>query len=632
MSFEYPGGLWSLLGVFVLIAVYLVRKKYDETKVASTYLWRLAQQMQKKRQRTQRLKRALLFVLQLFAVVFAGLLIAQPHMLLPGADTHYIAVIDGSGSMRIADTQGKTRFARALERIEHDAAALPWGSSVSVILASDQAQTAAARVYAGSALHAALESLQCGWGEGDLDKAAEMIKPLHSGKKAPAVCLYTDKEYEQIKGASVVNICAQDDWNVSLDALEAQGSIYGTEFAAQVISHGRDANVTFELYVNGQRQDEANVQMSVNGKEQTQSAVLCPAGEAVSVSVLVKQMYDYSDVRMVAVADDHLPQDNEQRIYQPEKKTARVLLAGKKTYFLAEALSGFERLDVTLASEAAPAEGYDLYVYDGCMPEQTPQDGAVMMINPPRAPRGSGMVFGETLMGAVLTPVRSLENPAYEALVSNLTLENAAAVRFREVTQAGDFAPVLLCGKYPVLLAGKTPAGYGQLIMPLNLQDTNLPLTADYVVLMHNMLRYTIPPMLDRLSYASGTVVYPQTLPSCSRLYLQTPDMRIAALEKSEAQDGVLLAVPGSYTLMQELESGTERMISVFVHMPQSESEVKAVKETQMLDMSITERDEEEIKNQSTEDSRYAELTRLLAAALLLVLMVEWVVYQREKY
>jgi len=138
--------------------------------------------------------------------------------------------------------------------------------------------------------------------------------------------------------------------------------------------------------------------------------------------------------------------------------------------------------------------------------------------------------------------------------------------------------------------------------------------------------------MLDRLSYDSGTTVYPKTLPRCSKLYLQTPDMRIAALDQDEARAGILLSAPGSYTLMQELEDGSERLISAFVHMPQTESAVKQKKETQTLDMSISERNEERALNPDHDDGQRAELTRLLAAVLLLALMVEWVVYQREKY
>ena len=44
--------------------------------------------------------------------------------------------------------------------------------------------------------------------------------------------------------------------------------------------------------------------------------------------------------------------------------------------------------------------GYDLYIYDGCMPGALPEDGSVFLIDPPAAPEDTGVVLGETLLGA----------------------------------------------------------------------------------------------------------------------------------------------------------------------------------------------------------------------------------------
>ena len=49
MSFLYPLGLLGLIGVLVLILIYIIKSKYKEYTIASTYIWELSEKfMQKK--------------------------------------------------------------------------------------------------------------------------------------------------------------------------------------------------------------------------------------------------------------------------------------------------------------------------------------------------------------------------------------------------------------------------------------------------------------------------------------------------------------------------------------------------------------------------------------------------------
>lgn len=629
MSFVYPAGLWALLGVLVVVLACLIRQKHDMTGIASTYLWRLAQRIQKKSIAVQRLKRALLFVLQIFSVVLAALLIAQPRVLLPGAGTHHLAVIDGSGSMRIADAQGTTRFSRALDAAQRDAQKLPLGSSVTVVIAGDETSLLADHVSAGE-VKDALERAQCGFGEGDFTGAAALCQAMYDEGRATQVCLYTDRDAAGGDNLRVVDLRGEGEWNVSVTSLAAQGSIYGTVFDAQVVSDGRSANVSFELYLDGKKQDEAKMELRVDGGVMEYGAVHCPAGESVTVSLLVRQVYDYADVRLVAVAQDGLAADNEYRLYAAPEKTTRALLVGERTFFLEKALSVFA--DVALEKAKTPRdaalEGYDLYVFDGCLPDDMPAQGAVWMINPPWTPKNTGIVFGEALMGAGISAVREFENEQLYAITEHLALKDASVVRFREVTSGGRFAPVLLCGRYPVLLAGRSDGGDAQLVMPFDLQDSNLPLLTDYVLLVRGMLNYSVPPMLERQDYASGAQVSPRTLERCRKLFLQTPDMRVRALDPQDGGMDLCLSAPGGYTLMQEMEDGQERLLSFFVHMPQKESRLEAQGGAAFALMT---------GKQTAEDVQPAlaqpvALLRVLAAALVLVLLLEWVVYHREQY
>lgn len=636
MSFVYPAGLLALLGVGVLIIVALLRRKYEETTLSSTYLWRLAQRYQKQNQTVQRLKKALVFALELICIVLAAMLIAQPVITLPGADTGYVAILDGSGSMRIAAADGKTRFDRAKEAILSDAEALPWGSRITVILAGDGAQIAAQNLSAGD-VRAALESVQCGYGAGDLAGAMALCQQLFDAGEGTQACLYTDSDAPQAENLAVIDVQGEGEWNVSVSSLADEGSIYGTAFVADVVSDGRDANIGFELYLNGEKQDEEKLEFSVNGKKQEGSAVFCPAGETVQVSVLVRQAYSFSDVRICALAEDGLAQDNEYRLYAKPEKTTRVLLVGENAYFLERALAVFDSVDLTQAKTLGDAalEGYDIYVLDGCLPDDLPQDGAVWLINPPRSPRRLGIVFGEALVGASISPVREWDGEDYSALVQDLAMQDAALVRFREVTEHGEFEPVLLCGKMPALLAGRSQEGFVQLVMPFDLHDSNLPLLSDYIVLMRNMLDFSAPPMLGAQDFACGEAVYPKVMARCEKLFLQTPDMTVRIVEENERETGVRLTAPGGYTLLQELAGGEERILSFFAHMPKEESRIEAAQSSysdQALSLWLADEEETAALRESTREDQQVNPLRLLASVLLALMCLEWVVYHREKY
>ena len=172
MSFVYPAGLWALLALGVFAAVCLIRHRSEVTPVSSTYLWRLSEQRRKKKGYWRTLKRSLFFALQFLALTLSALLIAQPIMPMPGSGVNVAVILDASASMQMADGSGQTRFARAVAAAERDMDRLPWGASVTVVLAGDEARVAADHVSGGAELRAALEGVSCGWGAGDVAGAA----------------------------------------------------------------------------------------------------------------------------------------------------------------------------------------------------------------------------------------------------------------------------------------------------------------------------------------------------------------------------------------------------------------------------------------------------------------------------
>ena len=178
----------------------------------------------------------------------------------------------------------------------------------------------------------------------------------------------------------------------------------------------------------------------------------------------------------------------------------------------------------------------------------------------------------------------------------------------------------------PVMAAGTNASGCLQAVLPFDIQESNLPLLPDFVVLVNNMLEASAPTLLDAETVDCGTRVYPQPHPLCSRLFLQTPDMRLEALDPARAADGVRVDSPGSYTLMQEVR-GQQQVVRFAAQVPQAERTTQ----TQPVDQPLT------LTAGGQAESAPAHVrvfypARLMALALLALLLAEWGMYHREKY
>lgn len=617
MSFVHPAGLWALAGVLALLAAHFVRRRYAQRALPSAYLWRLAERYRKQREPGRRMRRAALLVAQLFCVATAALLVAQPEIALPGARTAYVAVLDASGSMRVCDASGETRFARACRAIEADAAALPWGSRVSVVLAGDEARLAAENLRAGSKLRLALDAFACDYGAGDLDGAMAICDRLLQSGGASQVVLYTDREIAGATGLRVVYARGESEWNVSLTPVAAERTGQGMRLRATLCSAGRDADVALSVLVDGAEPDAANVALSVGGEVCSDMNVHAAAGEPVEIAVQVTGMKAASSAVLSVQAQDGLDADNEARFCGRPTESTRVLLTGGNVFFLQRALEAFDEVALECAedcTEVAP-EGYDVYVYSGCMPRALPESGSVWLLNPPDAPEDTGVVFGELLLGGAISA------EAEGMLTENLALREAVAARFTEIVSCGRMTPVLRCGEMPLLLSGKTASGGALLLLACDVAETNLPLTADFIALLDNMLRLSAPQPLPAQLYACGDAPELARLSTCARLFVQSPDRSIRELDA--AQSRVVLREPGVYSVMEQLAGGRERLFSFAAHMPEAEGADAG----DALTLALREPNVDALAALE----RRVPIAGLLAALLLLLLMIEWGLDEHER-
>ena len=80
---------------------------------------------------------------------------------------------------------------------------------------------------------------------------------------------------------------------------------------------------------------------------------------------------------------DGLAADNQYQLFSAPEGTVSTLLVSQTPFFLSSALSAFPQVDLQTAPspQDIQAEGYDLYIFEGCLPESLPQDGALWLFS-----------------------------------------------------------------------------------------------------------------------------------------------------------------------------------------------------------------------------------------------------------
>ena len=136
MSFLYPLGLLGLIGVPILIIIYIIKNKYTESVIASTYIWTLSEKFLKRRLPINKFVGIISLILQILAVIFISVAVAHPVLTLPNSANDYLFVLDGSGSMNIT-RDDKTRLDFAKEEIAEIIEDSANGSAYSLIFAGE---------------------------------------------------------------------------------------------------------------------------------------------------------------------------------------------------------------------------------------------------------------------------------------------------------------------------------------------------------------------------------------------------------------------------------------------------------------------------------------------------------------
>ena len=622
MSFLNPAGLWGLLGIPVLILIYIIKPKFQERLVTSTFIWKLSRKYKKKKLPWQ-ITNLLLFFIQLLTIGAISLILARPVVVTQDGAAEKIVILDASASMMVEE-KGGSRFEQAKERIAELAGKMEDHGKMTVILAAPESRVLIERSDSEQRVKAMVESAECTYGKANLSEALVLAEEVLKQNPGAAIYLFTDKEHEEAGSIQVVNV-AENAWNVAiLDAgTERSGSLDIT-FVAELASYGMDTTATVVLYVDGVLADAQLVGLM----EDT------PA----RVEFNTWGLRQYEEARIYIEAADAVLADNEYYLFNNSKEAYEVLIVSEEPAFFEAALLTFDNISITTvasleeldqgaqwingaARENIPGTGYDLYIYDNTAPNVLPEDGAVWLICPDWVPKGVTFHLGEKVPAeAYMQKAPDSGSEVFAAISREVAADEVYINEYVEISSVLGLETVYTCNGAPVILAGEL-GNVRAVLFAFGLGASNLSLRVAFPALMYNMVKYSLCPVLNGNSFTAGEKI---TLNKANGTVLTSvmadvpaaPVRHFARLPESFVAD-----VPGAYVVSSTGTDETVEYTKFFVQLPTEESNLTEAGEP------LPEFDYAEIKVNYEK-----EITWWFVVALLLLIVVEWGLQYREQF
>jgi Ca-activated chloride channel homolog len=552
MSFLAPLGLALGVMIPVLILFYLLKVRRQEIEVGSTYLWQDLLRDLAAHEPWQRFHWSILLILQLLVVGALVFAVARPFYVAQAEEVvHAVLVIDGGASMQATDLE-PTRFEAAKRAAKDAVRNLADGSLGTVILAAEQPQVLAPSTIDRSVLDRAIDSAQVTYGAADVGQALALASSLggsatQDGSRARLrVFLFTDGAFGSIAGAEADNL------DIRLVQVGTSGQNQGiTALSARADPQNANQYQVFARVRNfSDTEYRGTLVLNVDGNlAESRDVTLAPDSDDAATAE-----YVFSDLPVGArtvearlAGTDVYPVDNSAYTVLDVGRRSEILLVSDGNVFLEKVLSLLPTGDVSRVAPnrylAVDMNQYDVVVFDGYVPDVLPR-GNVLIVSP----RESALFAIE---GEVRQPkIRGWERN--DPLLRFVDLRDVAIARSFRVTPPGWMRTLIDSDAAPLMLAGEQN-GQRVVLIPFDLRQSNLPLSAAFPILMSNLLGYLEPPnQATQRDLRPGDAVTLSPLPQTEEIIVRQPGGQSQTFP-SEGRPIQFSAtsLPGLYTVLQ---------------------------------------------------------------------------------
>ena len=628
MRLLFPLGLLGLLGIPVLIIIYIIKSKYTEQVITSTYLWTLSERFLKRKNPINRITGIISLILQILAVLFISIGIAHPVFTLKGRADDFCFILDGSGSMNIVEGSS-TRFEKGKQYVRDMINSAADGSTFTLITTGDTTDVIVKESSDKKATLRQLDLTKASFATSDLSNATRIAQEYFNVNPSIKYYLITDKIIGDYDNVELVTIGSEVE-NRGLDAVKysigADGSITVT---GNVYAYAGSDTVNVDLFVDGGREYVATAEVEIVegfGAPFTMTWKEEDEGSSTFNSLTVK-------IRQ----KDALPQDDTAMLYNMVSDSSHSMLIVSEAPLFVEAM--FAAYGIMQRNVVTPAEytgspsdytGYGLYVFEGSTPANMPMDGAVWFINPDSGVDGTSGFAGSKITppgNTALTLSKSTSSKVRTLLKGTTPSEDTMVSEYFGCRLYRSFTTLMSCNGDPVVFAGSNAYGSREVVIAFDLHRSDFALTYNGRAIIRNLIEYTFPSLIDsnlvdgqeRL-YCGDTLTV-NVLANCTGIRVEAPSGKVDYLDISDAMSEYRLREVGEYSIIAIIGNYTQTS-KVYSHLPVAERIPVASEPTFKI-----------VGEPSTlrRDGIYEDL--LYAFIILAVIVVaDWLVYCYEQY
>jgi Ca-activated chloride channel family protein len=624
MAFLQPFAFLLLGLIPVVIAMYLLKLRRTEQQVSSVYLWQRMVRDVEANAPWQRLRRNLLLLLQLLFLLALIVALARPFRWAAGSGSQStILIVDTSASMAATDAvPNRLEAAKAQARRVVDD--LPDDAQVTVIAAGETAQVLLASSQDRRQAYLAIDSLQQTAGGSNLTDALELASAISARQPDTEIVVLSDGNVDLPDRLAVEGHLRYlpvgtegDNQAISLLTVEQSPGTQELSAFAQVSNYtpegSQPAQRRISFYVDGQLFQAFDLEIEAG----SQQAVLA-AGLPETAKVVEARL---SGADMLAL-------DDQARVVYRPVEPVQVTLVSAGNRFLETALNLLPGVELTTirpadwesAADLSPAgQTTSLTVFDTYVPlTRTLPASSLLFIGPV----GSTDLF--TVTGSVEAPQLSaaVEDDPLLANLSGLDqvhILDASQISLPEwgksileSDQRAEPAPMLVRGE---------PQGQRVAILAFDLRRSDLPLQVVFPVLLANLRNWLAPPASDLPAQVNPGEALSFTLPQASgAIQLERPDGTRLPLE---VQGGRALLPEASQLGIYTVQWGEGEQARFVVNLfsPQ-ESKISPAGQLQVIGLA-------DAGDPVGQQQARREWWRPLVWLALLVMLLEWLVYQR---
>ena len=651
----WTGFIVASATVPVLLLLYFLKLRRTTMTVSSTLLWIRSTEDLHANAPFQRLRRNLLLLLQLIALLLLALALMQPRLEGVGsAGGRTVLLIDRSGSMGVRDdADGRTRLDRAIEAAADEVDRLHAGglftssdNETMIVAFADRAEIVQPFTDSRQQLQAALENIELTHGRSRLEDALNLARVYSTNTdvedsdrraEAPAALrLYSDGRLQDLdglvlRGESLLfeRIGTSGVDNVAIAHVAAE----------RPFDEPADIEVFAALENYGPAPVLTDVQLSVNGLPRRVHEIELPAasideglGEFVpGRRTLVFAQFEQERNAVIEVEllrEDQLPDDDAGQLVVPPSRQLRVGLVTPNRRLVRRILEGLslERLEVLTPEgyEAALAErgsgAWDVLVFDAVAPTVMPTVPSLFLGRTP--PTEALTVFGEA-DGQLVLSGRD-EHPVLRYVdFDPLYIDRAVLV------QGADGTEVIVEGSKGPLVTRFNEGGSEHLFVAFDpIADTNWPYQHGLGVFLFNAVEFLghhgDAPTRGRRE--AGEMLVANLPADATAIELATPDGRTVALSSSNPRRTTWGPIErsGIHVVTWNAPAAAERQAWFeSVRFP-----VEAESDANVAEAVVLGRDTFTASGGGA--SRYVPLWPWAIGMCLLILMIEWWIWTRR--